>query len=167
MIGNAWIDVKRKAGMCAANPDIENVKAAVQLSQKRVGQALTAGSFLQRKSGVFEKLNKANEGLGKIGETLETVQNICVNIGTVAKIKDAVDALSDDQIIYRDPDAAAAAFDVLFQGFGKLCGYLPFPANQWAKFFEQFNLFSSVQQNIYKPYFQRLNDARDGTGQYR
>ncbi|HTK37553.1 MAG TPA: hypothetical protein VL325_03585 [Pyrinomonadaceae bacterium] len=78
------------------------------------------------------------------------------------KLINAVDVLSDDNVIYTDPDKAAAAFDILFQGFGKLCSYLPPPG----KFFEQFDLFENVQTKIYKPYFQRWNDARDGTGQY-
>jgi len=163
---NAWIALKRKAGACAADPDIENIKAAVQLGQKRVDQALRVGNFLQGRSDVFDKLGKANEGLGKIGETLETIQNVCVNIGVLDKLINAVDVLSDDNVIYTDPDKAAAAFDVLFQGFGKLCSYLPPPAKEWGKFFEQFDLFENVQTKIYKPYFQRLNDARDGTGQY-
>lgn len=163
---NAWVAIKRKAGVCASDPDLENIKAAVQLGEKRVDQALKVGNFLQGRSDVFEKLSKANEGLGKIGETLETIQNVCVNIGVLDKLKNAVDVLSDDNVIYQDPDKAAAAFDILFQGFGKLCSYLPFPANQWGKFFENFDLFSNVQTKIYKPYFQRLNDARDQTGAY-
>ena len=62
---SAWIAIKRKAGACAANADLDDLKASVQLGQKRVDQALMVGSFLQGKSDVFEKLNKANEGLGK------------------------------------------------------------------------------------------------------
>src|SRR5215470_10335056 len=63
----AWVAIKKKAGACAANTDLEDLKAAVQLGQKRVDQALKVGYFLQQKSGVFDKLSKANEGLGKIG----------------------------------------------------------------------------------------------------
>lgn len=165
-IGEIWVSIKRKANLCATDPDIENIKATVQLGQKRVNQALRVGYFLQKESAVFDKLTKANEGMGKIGEALENVQNICVSIGFVGHMKDAVDILSDDNVIYNDPDKAAEAFDILFQGFGKLCAHLPFPANQWAKFFEDFNLFESVQKKIYKPYFDRLRDVRDGTGAY-
>ena len=161
-----WISIKRKAHMCASDPDIENIKAAVQLGQKRVDQALKVGYFLQKESAVFDKLSKASEGMGKIGETLENLQNVCVGIGFIGRITDAVTVLSDDSIIYTDPDKAAESFDILFQGFGKLCSHLPFPANQWAKFFEDFNLFENVQKKIYKPHFQALNDARDQTGQY-
>ncbi len=162
-----WLTIRKKAGACAANADLEDLKASAQLGQKRIGQALMAGQFFQGNSGVFDKLNKANEGLGKIGESLETVQNFCVNVVAFAKIHDAVVALSDDRIIYDDPQKAADSFDVLFQGFGMLCKHLPPPANEWAAFFEKFNLFGNMQKNVYAPYFQRLNDAATSSGRYR
>ena len=163
---SAWTAIKRKAGACAANTDVEDLKASVQLGKKRIDQALTVGRFFQEKSGVFDKLTKANEGLGKVGEALEKVQDICVDIVAFNKIHDAVVALSDERIIYDDPQKAADSFDILFQGFGKLCSQLPPPAKEWAKFFECFNLFGNMQKNVYAPYFGRLRDARDGTGQY-
>ncbi|MDM7922255.1 MAG: hypothetical protein QUS14_08130 [Pyrinomonadaceae bacterium] len=164
---SAWLTIRKKAGACAANTDLEELKAAVQLGQKRVGQALMAGNIAQGQSGVFDKLSKANEGLGKVGESLEAVQDFCVDITAVGKIHDAIVALSDDRIIYDDPQRAADSFDLLFQGFGRLCKYLPPPAKDWGKFFESFNLFGNVQKNIYNPYFSRLRDVRDGTGAYK
>jgi hypothetical protein len=163
----AWISIKRKAGQCAANTDIEDLKSAVELGQKRINQALYAGQILQGNSGAFEKLTKANEGLGKIGEALGTVQDVCSDISAVGKIHDSIQVLMDERVIYDDPQAAADAFDMLFQGFGRLCRHLPSPAKEWGQFFEQFNLFGNVQKNIYNPYFSRLRDARDGTGAYR
>jgi hypothetical protein len=78
---SAWTTIKRKAGACAANTDLEEIKASVELGQKRIDQALMAGTLLQKgDSNVFEKLNKANEGLGKIGEALGKVQDICLDI---------------------------------------------------------------------------------------
>lgn len=162
-----WISIKRKAGQCAANTDIEDLKSAVELGQKRINQALYAGQILQGNSGAFEKLTKANEGLGKIGEALGTVQDVCSDISAVGKIHDSIQVLMDERVIYDDPQAAADAFDMLFQGFGRLCRHLPSPAKEWGQFFEQFNLFGNVQKNIYNPYFSRLRDARDGTGAYR
>ena len=161
-----WGRVKKMAGQCAANTDLEDVKSSVELAKKRVDQALMAGKLLQKDSAVFDKLKSANDGLGSIGEALEKVQEICLDIGMVAKIHDAVKVLSDDNIVYSNPDAAADAFDTLFQGFGKLCSYLPPPAKQWAKFFESFNLFGNMQKKVYKPYFSRLSDARDQKGEY-
>lgn len=165
-IASAWLTIRKKAGTCAANTDLEELKAAVQLGQKRVDQALMFGNMAQGQSGVFDKLSKANEGLGKVGESLEKVQDFCVDITAVGKIHDAIVALSDDRIIYDDPQRAADSFDLLFQGFGRLCSYLPPPAKEWAKFFESFNLFGNVQKNIYNPYFGRLRDVRDQKGAY-
>jgi hypothetical protein len=162
-----WIRVKKMAGQCAANTDLEDLKASAKTAQGRIDKVLMGGKLLQSDSTIFNKLQKANEGLGAIGESLEKVQTICVNVNAAAQIHDAIIVLSDDQVIYQDPDAAAEAFDMLFQGFGKVCSYLPPPAKEWAQFFEQFNLFSNMQKKVYKPYFQTLKDARDGTGVYR
>jgi hypothetical protein len=153
--------IKRKAGACAANTDLEDLKAAVQLGQKRIDQALIVGNIAQGKSDVFEKLGKANEGLGKVGESLEKVQDICLDITAVGKIHDAVAALSDDRLIYDDPQKAADSFDLLFQGFGRMCRYLPPPAKAWGQFFEEFNLFGNMQKKVYAPYFSRLHAAAE------
>ena len=153
--------IKRKAGACAANTELEDLKAAVQLGQSRIDQALMAGTIMQGKSGVFDKLTKANEGLGKVGESLEKVQDICIDITAVGKIHDAVRALSDDRLIYDDPQKAADSFDLLFQGFGRLCRYLPPPAKEWGKFFEEFNLFGNMQKKVYAPYFSRAHAAAE------
>ncbi len=145
----AWTVIKKKAGGCAANTDIEEVKASVELGKKRIDQALFAGSLLQKgDSKVFERLSKANEGLGKIGETLGTVQDVCLDITAVGKIHDAAVALSDDRLIYDNPEGAAAAFDSMFQGFGRLCRYLPPPAKSWQQFFESFNLFGAMTPKL-------------------
>ncbi len=156
---SAWTTIKKKAGQCAANTDLEDLKAATQLGQKRIDQALMFGNFAQGKSGVFDKLSKANEGLGKVGEALEKTQNVCLDITAVGKIHDAVTALSDDRLIYDDPQKAADSFDMMFQGFGRLCRFLPPPANEWGKFFEEFNLFGNMQKKVYAPYFSRLHAA--------
>lgn len=145
---SAWVTIRKKAGACAANTDLEEIKASVQLGQERIGKALMVGKFLQENSGAFEKLNKANEGLGAVGESLETLQNICIDITAVNKIHAAAIALSDENLIYNDPQGAAAAFDSLFQGFGRLCRFLPPPAKSWQQFFEGFNLFTNVSRGL-------------------
>ena len=161
-----WGRVKKMAGQCAANTDLEDVKSSVELAQKRIDQVLYGGKILQGDSAVFEKLGKANEGLGKIGEGLSKVQDICLDISAVAKIHDAVKVLGDDQVIFNDPQKAADSFDMLFQGLGRLCRFLPSPAKEWGQFFEQFNLFGTMQKKVYKPYFGRLHDARDQKGEF-
>jgi hypothetical protein len=156
---DAWLYLRKKAGACAANTDLEELKAAALVGQQRIDQALMVGSFAQGQSGVFEKLSKANEGLGKVGESLEKVQDVCTDITAVGKIHDAIVALNDDRIIFDDPQKAADSFDMLFQGFGRLCSYLPPPAKQWATFFESFTLFGNLQKNAIGPYRQAQEAA--------
>lgn len=145
---SAWVTIRKKAGTCAANTDLEELKASIQLGQTRIGQALTGGRIAQGDSAVIQKLTKANEGLGAVGETLETLQNICIDITAVNKIHEAAVALSEDDIISKEPERAAAAFDSMFQGFGRLCRFLPPPAKSWQTFFEGFNLFTNVSRGL-------------------
>lgn len=145
---SAWNTIKRKAGACAANTDLEDLKASVQLGQKRIDQALLAGKIAQGDSSVLRKLTEANGKLGKIGEALELAQNTCLDIVAVNKIHGAVSVLSDENIIYNDPQGSAAAFDMLFQGFGRLCRFLPPPANEVQQFFENFNLFGNMAPKL-------------------
>jgi hypothetical protein len=157
--GGFWLRIKKMLGQCAASTDLEDLKSTVELAKGRVDKALIAGQLLQSNSTVFDKLQKANEGLGAVSEALGKVQDVCLDVTAVNKIYDAVTVLSDDRVIYDDPQAAADAFDSLFNGLGRLCRFLPPPAKEWGQFFEQFNLFGNVQKNIYAPYFQRLHNA--------
>lgn len=147
-LNSAWITIKKKAGACAANTDLEELKAAVELGKSRIDKVLMTGQLIQGKSDAIEKLTKANEGLGKIGEALGTVQDMCIDITAASKIHEAVVALSDEQIIYTNPEGAAAAFDSMFQGFGRLCRHLPPPAKSWGQFFESFNLFTTMTPKL-------------------
>ncbi|HUF04365.1 MAG TPA: hypothetical protein VMM38_09345 [Aridibacter sp.] len=157
-----WVRLKKLAGACAAAAEYDDIKAAVSDAQGKVDQALMVGTFFQEDSRVFEKLNKANEGLGKVTESLEKAGNVCLDIQAVNKIHDAIVILDKPNIIQSDPQAAADAFDSLFQGIGRLCRFLPPPADEWGTFFESFNLFGNVQKNIYAPYFGRLEAAKRG-----
>jgi len=157
--GGFWFTIKKMVTKCAASTDLEDLKSSVKLAQERVDKALTVGTVLKGKSGAFEKLTKANEGLGVIGKVLGEVQDICLDIDAVMKIHKAVQDLSDDNIIYDDPQKAADAFDTLFNGLGRLCRFLPPPADEWGEFFSRFNLFGNMQRNVFGPYFQRAHNA--------
>lgn len=154
-----WFTIRKWVGSCAANTELEQLKASVELAQDRVGKALIAGELMQGKPGAFEKLTKANEGLGAVGEALGTVQDVCLDLDAVSKIFEAVEVLSDDRIIYDNPQVAADNFDKLFNGIGRLCRFLPPPADAWGEFFERFNLFGNFQRNIVGPYVQRAWNA--------
>jgi hypothetical protein len=157
--GGIWYRIKKMVANCAASTDLEDLKASVEFAKGRVDKALMAGKILQGDSGAFEKLTKANEGLGAVGESLEMVQNVCLDMNAIGKIHDAIVVLSDDRIIETNPQAAADAFDSLFNGIGRLCRFLPPPADQWGEFFSRFNLFGNMQRNVFGPYFQRAWNA--------
>lgn len=145
-----YIRFKKYLGKCAAGTDLEDLKSVVSEAKDKIDLALVVGDFLQEDSRVFKNLNKANEALGEIGETLGKVQDVCADLQAVTKIYDGIKALSDKEanIIYTDSQKAAEAFDMMFQGFGRLCRFLPQPAKQWAKFLENFNLFGNYNKTI-------------------
>jgi hypothetical protein len=157
--GGVWYRIRKMVSNCAASTDLEDLKASVELAKERVDKALMAGTILQGNSGAFEKLTKANEGLGAVGESLGMVQDICLDMDAVGKIHDAIVVLSDDRVIEKNPQAAADAFDSLFNGIGRLCRHLPPPADEWGEFFSQFNLFGNMQRKVFAPYFQRAWNA--------
>ena len=158
-LDSIWVAIKKLTGTCAAATQFDDIKAAAGDAQEKIDQALKVGEFLQKDSAVFDKLSKANEGLGKVTESLDKAGDICLDIEAVNRIHDAIVILDKPNVIQGDPQAAADAFDSLFQGFGRLCRFLPPPAKEWGTFFESFNLFGNVQKNIYAPYFERLNAA--------
>lgn len=139
---------KMFTNQCAKNDALTEVKDAVQLANERIDDVLYAGKIFQGESKVITKLVDANDGLKKIGEALSKVKNFCVDVNTLFQIRDAVAILSDDKVIYNDKIKAAAAFDMLFQGFGRFIRLLPPPANQWQQFFESFTLFSSMAPKL-------------------
>jgi hypothetical protein len=143
-----WVQIKKLVGTCAAASKFKDIKASVENAQGKVGEALMVGEFLQKDSGVFEKLKKANEGLGKVSEALNKAGDVCLDIEAVNKIHQAVVLLETPNIIRNNPEKAAAAFDSMFQGFGRLCRYLPPPADEWQTFFEKFNLFGNMAPKL-------------------
>ena len=157
--GGFWFEIRKMVGSCAASTDLEQLKASVELAQERVGQALIAGEILQKSQGGLEKLKKANEGLGVIGEALGSLQDICLDLDAFAKIFKAVKDLKDPQVIYQEPQKAADAFDSFFNGLGRLCRFLPPPADAWGEFFERFNLFGDFQRNIVGPRYEKAMNA--------
>ncbi len=133
-----WGNLKKITGQCAANTELEDLKTAVQTANDRVEKVLMGGSLLQSDSRVFEKLSKANEKLKTVGEVLEKVENVCLDLRAVSRIHDAVKVLDAENgmVIYHDSEKAAQAFGDLFVGFGRLCRHLPSPAKEWGQFLE-------------------------------
>lgn len=127
-----WANIKKEvttwAGAIGANGDQKDLLNAARVAQKRVDDALKMGSVLQfQNSDAFQKLSDASGYLTSIIEHLEKVEKIHKDIKAVQQIWAAVVVLKDENILYNDPAAAAAAFDGMFQGFGKLAKHFPPP----------------------------------------
>lgn len=137
-IMDLWAKLKKITGQCAANTELENLKTIVETANNRIDKVLIGGSFLQSDSRVFEKLSRANEKLKIVGDVLEKVENVCLDLRAVSRIHEAIKVLDAENgsVIYKDPEKAARAFGDLFVGFGRLCRHLPSPAKEWGKFLE-------------------------------
>jgi hypothetical protein len=145
-----YVALRRYFGKCAANTNIEDLKAVAKSAEEKIDLALLFGNFSQNGSNVTKNLVEAKKAIGSIGKSLGKVQDICTDVVAVTKIYDGIAALSDKDanIIYHDSQKAAEAFDMMFQGFGRLCRHLPQPAKAWGKFLEEFNLFSNYNKTI-------------------
>jgi hypothetical protein len=131
-IDGLYARVKRWVGTCASNTETQNIKDALEkgIQATRVAWIMTSDPTATK------YLGQALEGMEKISETIETVQNICLDLKAVMCIHAAIKILDDDQVIRRDPDKAAKAFGALFAGFGRLCRHLPSPAKEYGQFLE-------------------------------
>lgn len=123
-----WISALGKSG------EPQDLAKVAITAQERVDTALKTAQFVQNtweNSPQFNKLLKASEGLGKIAGYYKSVvgmkEKVEKNYEALKQIYEAMKVLKDDQIIYQDPAAAAAAFDKLFLGFGTLAQNFPPP----------------------------------------
>lgn len=109
------------AGAVGANGDSKDMLAAAVVAQKRVEYAMNFGAFVQDKnSPAYDKLWTANKALGTVIEAFQKGEKAYKDFQAVQDIYSAMQVLKDDDIMTRDPKAAAAAFDQLFKGFGRL-----------------------------------------------
>lgn len=120
--------IKVWAGAIGANGDAKDMKAAAIVAQQRIDLALKTATFLQdSNSRSFQKLVDASEHLGKVIGYLEKGEKIYKDFKAVQQIFEAIQVLKNDDVMIKDPAAAAEAFDNLFQGFGKLAKHFPPP----------------------------------------
>jgi hypothetical protein len=129
LFANALTKLKIWAGAIGPNGSPEDIKAAAIVAQERITDALMFGSMWQNgnNSEAYQKLIDANEYLGKIVEHIDKGEKIYKDVQAVVQIHEAIQVLKDDQIMFKNPQKAAAAFDDLFQGFGKLAKHFPPP----------------------------------------
>jgi len=137
------------AGMCAANTQLEDLQTAIRKGKNAMYFAELSSPFLSSKPGAGEQFKKAKEALGKVGEGLGKVKEVCLDIQAVGRIHTAVKILNDDQALYKEPEKAADVFGQLFVGFGRLASHLPPPANIYAPILEGCgSFFTNAQRGL-------------------
>lgn len=155
-----WI--RLNAGKCAANTELQDAKAAVELAKERLRYASNAGEFLKLDSRILGKMAKIQEKLNKLSEALGLIEHICKDVDAIFKIHNAVRTLSDPNIIDQNPEKAARAFGQIFVGFGILCHHSPSPLKEWGSFFSEMgDFFENVRYGldpILRKPSRRLND---------
>src|SRR5690606_21391274 len=113
--------IKVWMGAIGANGDAEDMKAAAIVAQKRIDMALQSATLFQgNNSASYQKLVDSSGCLGKIVEHSEAGEKIVKDFEAVQQIYSAISVLQDDNILIEHPEQAAAAFDMLFMGFGSL-----------------------------------------------
>ncbi|HLA95446.1 MAG TPA: hypothetical protein VK612_06975 [Pyrinomonadaceae bacterium] len=128
LFADSLMKIKIWAGAIGANGDLDDMKAAAIVAQKRIDFALQQSTLFQgSNSSAYQKLVDANEYLGKIVEYLEAAETIQKDFKAVQQIYFAIQVLKDDQIMFNDSEKAAKAFDSLFLGFGTLAKHFPPP----------------------------------------
>jgi hypothetical protein len=140
------------AGAIGANGSSKDMLAAAIVAQKRVDYAMTFGSWAQEKnSPAYDQLWTANRALGKVIEAFQKGEKAYKDFEAVQNIYFAIQVLKDDDIMTRNPKAAAAAFDQLFKGFGKLAKHFGGEYNYVATLLEEcgkMSFFSNMTETM-------------------
>lgn len=134
--------VRRWAGSCAAVAGAEELKATLEQGER----VMYAPQFLQVISTSQIDLSSVTEGFGAVKETIETVENVCLDLKAVTDIHLAVkDMINDEKM--KDTAFAAQAFANLFSGVGRLARHMPSPAKEWSEFLQQCGvLFINIEK---------------------
>lgn len=137
-----WGRIKRWTTTCATAAEIQDIKDSLDQAEN----ALKAPQMLSVVSGARVDVGKVVEGLGAIKETIETVENVCLDVNAIRDIHKAMKTLNEDAEM-KDKANAAKAFSDLFSGVGRLCRHLPSPAKEWGEFIEKCGvLFVNIER---------------------
>ncbi len=155
-----WERLKRWASSCAPVAEIEDIKASLEQAEN----ALKAPHLISVVSNSRVDVGKVVEGLGTIKETIETVENVCLDLKAVNDIHTAMKILNEDALLNNKADAAKG-FSDLFSGVGRLARHLPSPAKEWGQFMEQCGvLFVNIQKANHPATGERWKQLRQMQG---
>ena len=132
--GFSWLNHK------CAETDTTELKEMLDQASERIDLVLKGAEVLKVNSNVTSKLKAANEHLADVTKGLALKDTLCKDAKAVSDIHDAMEVLNTD-VIMKDPNKAAKAFDQLFSAVGVICKHLPPMAAQWAVFFESAGTF--------------------------
>lgn len=138
-----WGRIKRWTTTCATAAEIQDIKDSLDKAEN----ALQAPHMLSVVSQSRVDVGKVVEGIGAIKETIETVENICLDMKAIREIHAAMIILNNDALMKTDKASAAKGFSDLFSGVGRLCRHLPSPAKEWGEFIEKCGvLFINIER---------------------
>lgn len=155
--------IKNWAGTCAVNAGDEDIKATLEKSKRVLWLAAQSSELSRNLKDAATLFRRADEGLTKVGESLDKIEGVCLDIKALTEIHEAIKVLNQDGIIQKDGEAAALAFGKLFGGFGRLAKHLPPPANAYASILENCGgaFFNSMRKQLnpeerWKPQFREI-----------
>jgi hypothetical protein len=142
--------IKIWTGACAAAADNEDIKATLEKSGRVLWLAEQGSDFSKNLRNAAYVFRNARDGLTKVGESLNNVNGLCLDIRALTQIHEAMKVLNQDGIIQSDGAMAAQAFGKLLSGFGRLAKHLPPPANAYASILEACggDFFSIMRKNL-------------------
>lgn len=132
-----WERIQIWTTTCSADTELQNLKDALEKSEKSMQIAELTSEFLSKNPNAGQNFRKAREGLGKVSEGLSKAENVCKDINALKRIHEGIKVLSNESVIYKDPEKAAEAFGNIFGGFGRLASYLPPPADSYGQILEE------------------------------
>lgn len=159
MAGNVmdylYYKVKATAGLCT--PTVDHLKDYLEKAKQYTEKAQQTSKFVSVSPGIPDQLTQANESIGGILESLDSVEKHAGDIGAACQISEALSVLNEWASNPNGDNAkAAAAFDKLFGGLSVYAAKLPAPANAYAKILNQISV-SQFFTNM-----QRLGESRVG-----
>ncbi|MDQ4120596.1 MAG: hypothetical protein M3209_04015 [Acidobacteriota bacterium] len=138
-----WGRLKIWTTTCATAAEVQNIKDSLDQAET----ALQAPHMISVVSKSRVDVGKVIEGIGAVRETIETIENICLDLRAINEIHAAMKILNDEALMKTNKAKAAEGFSDLFSGVGRLARHLPSPAKEWGEFIEKCGvLFVNIQR---------------------
>jgi plasmid stabilization system protein ParE len=155
---------------CETGTTVENIRDAITYTRRVMTVAERDMQFRRINPNFMRVFTQARQALTSISDGIERAENICQTLQAIRNIQNAIEILSQRDIIARDPRAATRAFAQLFQGFAQLASYLPPPFDMYNPILEGLggeffaNVRAGIDPNV-RPRDQRaMREMREAEG---